>query len=131
LYDCTVICICIWFVEWYMMYKFWVLGMMLLTYKYWLIWYCGEIEFGMFWASVMTIGFHRLDSNAIIMQNQVLQNYADWLVEWVLAERIQSQGGYWLRSRQSSIYSLSESKVKELTDFVVVGREHTRWTNGL
>lgn len=48
---------------------------------------CGEIEFRMFLAFMMA-----LDWNDIIMQNQVLQNYADSLVKWVFAERIQSHG---------------------------------------
>ena len=45
---------------------------------------CVETEFGMFLAFVMVIGLLRLDRNDIIIQNHVLQNYADSLIECVL-----------------------------------------------
>jgi len=69
----------------------------------WLVFKCDKLYWWMLWnwnmyvlASVMAIGMLKLDWDNIIMQNQVLQNYASSMSENTLAEWIHIQRAYWL-----------------------------------
>lgn len=101
-----------------------------------------NLNFGLTWAYEITKELLRLGWKYLRRQNLILQNYIDSLVDSMLTQRIVSQRldnlgvveqeftrsantksrTYELGSPWSSIYSLSESKVNELVDFVVVGR---------